>query len=191
MANKDAAFGLKPVRMLSGVSNFTRNEYPIASGATGPIFQGMLVIMDAGGGGDILPGTNTADDSVGVFNGCSYTDPTTKKKVFSNFYPGSIAASDIVAQVIDDPDTVFEIQCDGTLAQASVGANADTTSMTSGSTTTGKSSGEISATTASGSAQLRIIGISRDPDNSDQTSNNTNAYVIINEHAYKTTTGTK
>ena len=62
MANKDAAFGLKPVRMLSGVSNFTTNEYPIASGATGPIYQGMLVIMDAGGGGDILLGTNTADD---------------------------------------------------------------------------------------------------------------------------------
>ena len=76
MANKDAAFGLKPVRMLSGVSNFTTNEYVIASGATGPIFQGMLVIMDAGGGGDILPGTNTAEDSIGVFQGCSYTDPT-------------------------------------------------------------------------------------------------------------------
>ena len=191
MANKDAAFGLKPVRMLSGVSNFTTNEYVIASGATGPIFQGMLVIMDAGGGGDIIPGTNTADDSVGVFQGCSFTDPTSGKPTFKNFYPGSITASDIVAQVYDDPKIVYEVQCDGTLAQASVGANADTTSMTAGSTVTGKSSGEISATTASGTAQLRIIGISRDPDNNDQASNNTNAYVLINEHAYSQTTGTK
>ena len=78
-------FGLKPVRMLSGVSNFTTNEYVIASGATGPIFQGMLVIMDAGGGGDILPGTNTADDSVGVFQGCSYTDPTSGKPTLRTF----------------------------------------------------------------------------------------------------------
>ena len=191
MANKDAAFGLKPVRSLGGVANFTTNEYVIASGATGPIFYGTPVIMDANGGGDIVPAATSSTDIVGVFGGCSYTDPTSGKPVFSNYYPGSIAASDIVAQIYDDPRTVFEIQCDGTIAQASVGANADTTSTASGSTTTGKSIAEISATTASGTAQLRIIGISKDPDNSDQTAANANVYVLINEHAYTQTTGTK
>lgn len=191
MANIDGAFGLKPVRRLGGVANFTTNEYVIASGATGPIYQGSPVIMDANGGGDIIVAAAGASDIVGVFGGCSYTDPTSGKPVFSNFYPGSIAASDIVAQIYDDPKQVFEVQCDGTIAQASVGANADMTSIDSGSSTTGKSSAEISATTASGTAQLRVIGMSKDPDNDDQTAANGNVYVLINEHAYTQTTGTK
>lgn len=191
MANKDAAFGLKPVRRLGGVANFSANEYVIASGATGPIYYGTPVIMDAAGGGDILPAATGATDIVGVFGGCNYTDPTTGKPTWSNYYPGSIAASDIVAQIYDDPKQVFEIQSDGTVTQADVGANADMTSIDSGSSTTGKSSAEISATTASGTAQLRIIGLSKDPDNSDTSAANGNVYVYINEHAYSQTTGTK
>ena len=191
MANKDAAFGLKPVRRLGGVANFSANEYVIASGATGPIYQGSPVIMDAAGGGDIIVAATGATDIVGVFGGCSYTDPTTGKPTWSNYYPGSIAASDIVAEIYDDPKIVFEIQSDGTVTQADVGANADMTSIDSGSSTTGKSSAEISATTASGTAELRIIGLSKDPDNSDTSAANGNVYVLINEHAYTQTTGTK
>jgi|TARA_R100001460_G_scaffold7521_1_gene19042 hypothetical protein len=188
MANNDFAFGLRPVRTLGGTANFTANEYTIPSGASNAIFQGSLVIMHADGDIDIAAGSSA--DIVGVFNGCFYTDPTTKKPTFSNFYPGSIAASDIVAQVYDDPRIVFEVQCDGTLAATAVGENADTTSTTSGSTVTGLSSTEISSTTGASTAQLRIIGISKDPDNSDTGSANTNAYVLINEHAYTQTAGT-
>jgi len=32
---------------------------------------------------------------------------TTKKPTYSNYYPGSVNASDITAFVIDDPDAVF------------------------------------------------------------------------------------
>ena len=188
MANKDFAFGLKPVRTLGGTSNFTANEYTIPSGASNAIYQGSLVIMTAAGDIDIA--ASSSADVVGVFNGCFYTDPTTGKPTHSNYYPGSIAASDIVAQVYDDPRIVFEVQCDGTLADTAVGANADTTSTTSGSTTTGISSTEISATVGAATAQLRIIGISKDPDNSDTSAANTNAYVLINEHAYTQTAGT-
>ena len=188
MANKDFAFGLKPVRTLGGTSNFTANEYTIPSGASNAIYQGSLVIMTAAGDIDIA--ASSSADVVGVFNGCFYTDPTTGKPTHSNYYPGSIAASDIVAQVYDEPRIVFEVQCDGTLADTAVGANADTTSTTSGSTTTGISSTEISATVGAATAQLRIIGISKDPDNSDTSAANTNAYVLINEHAYTQTAGT-
>lgn len=191
MANQDAAFGLKPVRHLGGVANFTTNEYVIASGATGPIYYGSPVIMDGSGGGDILVAATGATDIVGVFGGCSYTDPTTGKPTWSNYYPGSIAASDIVAQIYDDPKIVFEIQSAGTATQADVGANADMTTIDSGSSTTGKSSAEISGTTAAATAQLRIIGLSKDPDNSDTSAANGNVYVLINEHAYTQTTGTK
>ena len=188
MANKDFAFGLKPVRTMGGVANFTANEYTIPSGASNAIYQGSLVIMTAAGNIDIA--ASSSADIVGVFNGCFYTDPTTGMPTHSNFYPGSIAASDIVAQVYDDPRIVFEVQCDGTLADTAVGENADTTSTTSGSTVTGLSSTEISSSTGASTAQLRIIGISKDPDNSDTSAANTNAYVLINEHAYTQTAGT-
>ena len=49
MANKDFAFGLRPVRTLGGTANFTANEYTIPSGASNAIYQGSLVIMHADG----------------------------------------------------------------------------------------------------------------------------------------------
>ncbi len=39
------------------------------------------------------------------------------------------------------------------------------------------------------SAQLRIVGVSKDPDNSDLGSANTNFVVMINEHSLKSETG--
>ena len=44
MANKDAAFGLRPARMMNGSAFMNQqNRYRIASGATTAIFQGDLV----------------------------------------------------------------------------------------------------------------------------------------------------
>ena len=188
MANIDAAFGLRPVRQLGSMPfNNATNEYLIASGTTGPIFQGSLVIMiDTGG---VIIGTATAIDSVGVFNGCFYTDPTSKKPTWSNYYPGSITASDIVAFVFDDPDLTFEIQSAGTIGTTAIGNNADTEGVT-GSTINGQSTMELSGTVAATTAQMRIVGLSKDPDNSDVATANANWYVIFNEHAYKTTAGT-
>ena len=71
------------------------------------------------------------------------------------------------------------------MAANSVNANADTTSTGSGSTVTGRSIAEISSTVGTSTAQLRIIGYSKDPDNNDSSSANGNVYVLINEHAYR------
>ena len=46
-----------------------------------------------------------------------YTDPTTQKPTFRNSYPGSIAASDITAFVVDDPDAVFLMNADALCKQ--------------------------------------------------------------------------
>ena len=85
MANQDAAFGLRPVRMLNG-SPFSnaQNRYRIASGATGAIYQGDLVRLVTGGG--IVRYTSGDTGYIaGVFNGCFYTDPTSKKPTFKNY----------------------------------------------------------------------------------------------------------
>ncbi len=99
MANKDRAFGLRPVRVLSGEYYAGgQNKFTIASSYGTAIYQGDIVAavtagnierIAAGGSGYVL----------GVFNGCFYTDPNTSKPTWSNKYPASTAASDIVAFV--------------------------------------------------------------------------------------------
>ena len=186
MANNDGAFGLRPVRHLTG-GEIRTNEYAIAASATA-MYTGSIVIATAAGGCAI--GAANSTDILGVFTGCFYTDPTSSKPTWSRYWPNN-AASDAVAFVCDDPDVVYEVQTDGTVTDAAINANADTAG-TSGSTTTGVSTTELSSTiTGSGTAQLRIIGRSKDPDNTDTSAANSNWYVIINEHAYRQTGGTQ
>ena len=123
---------------------------------------------------------------VGVFNGCQYTDPTTSEQVFSNFYPASTNASDIIAFIIDDPNVVFEIQADDTFPVADLFGNFDIVYTSAGSTITGISGAELDvATGATGtSLPLKAIDISGDPENSDVASANTNVLVVIQNHIF-------
>ena len=185
MANKDASFGCKPVRMMGGAPySGGQSRYRIASGATTPIFQGDLVTQLTAG----VLGRHAASGTVpvvGVFNGVSYTDPTSGEQTFKNHYPGSIAASDIVANVIDDPNVVFEIQSDEAFPVADLFGNFDIVEQsTVGSTLSGKSNTELDTSTGATTATLplKAIDISQDPDNSDVASANTNVLCVIQNH---------
>jgi hypothetical protein len=184
MANKDASFGLKPVRMMGG-SPYSggQSRYRIAANYGTNIFQGDLVMQVTGGGIEIHADGGTVP-IVGVFNGCMFTDPTTSEQVFSNHYPASTNASDIIAFVHDDPDTVFEIQADDTFPVADLFGNFDIVYTNSGSTTTGISGAELDVTTGATSTNLplKAIDISQDPENSDVGSANTNVLVVIQNH---------
>jgi len=184
MANKDASFGLKPVRMMGG-SPYSggQSRYRIAANYGTSIFQGDLVMQVTGGGIEIHADGGTVP-IVGVFNGCMYTDPTTSEQVFSNHYPASTNASDIIAFVHDDPQTVFEIQADDTFPVADLFGNFDIVYTNSGSTTTGISGAELDVTTGATSTNLplKAIDISQDPENSDVGSANTNVLVVIQNH---------
>jgi hypothetical protein len=184
MANKDASFGLKPVRMMGG-SPYSggQSRYRIAANYGTNIFQGDLVAQVTGGGIELHADGGTVP-IVGVFNGCMFTDPTTSEQVFSNFYPASTNASDIIAFVHDDPNTVFEIQADDTFPVADLFGNFDIVYTNSGSTTTGISGAELDVTTGATSTNLplKAIDISQDPENSDVASANTNVLVVIQNH---------
>ena len=184
MANKDASFGLKPVKMMGG-SPYSggQSRYRIAANYGTSIFQGDLVMQVTGGGIEIHADGGTVP-IVGVFNGCMYTDPTTSDQVFSNFYPASTNASDIIAFVHDDPNTVFEIQADDTFPVADLFGNFDIVYTNSGSTTTGISGAELDVTTGATTTNLplKAIDISQDPENSDVGSANTNVLVVIQNH---------
>ena len=184
MANKDASFGLKPVKMMGG-SPYSggQSRYRIAANYGTSIFQGDLVMQVTGGGIEIHADGGTVP-IVGVFNGCMYTDPTTSEQVFSNHYPASTNASDIIAFVHDDPNTVFEIQADDTFPVADLFGNFDIVYTNSGSTTTGISGAELDVTTGATTTNLplKAIDISQDPENSDVASANTNVLVVIQNH---------
>ena len=184
MANKDASFGLKPVKMMGGSAySGGQSRYRIAANYGTSIFQGDLVMQVTGGGIEIHADGGTVP-IVGVFNGCMYTDPTTSEQVFSNYYPASTNASDIIAFVHDDPNTVFEIQADDTFPVADLFGNFDIVYTNSGSTTTGISGAELDVTTGATTTNLplKAIDISQDPENSDVASANTNVLVVIQNH---------
>jgi hypothetical protein len=190
MANVLEKFGLRPSRQLNG-SPFinAQNRYRIAANNTTAIFQGDLVIpTTAGTITRYVAGTSTA--VVGVFNGCFYTDPTTQKPTWKNYYPSSTNASDIVAFVVDGPDTVFEINANLSFVVADLFQNYSVTNV-SGSTQTGISQVQLDVAT-SGTAStfvVQAIDISQNPLNSDLLVSNANIMVRISNHFYNQGTG--
>ena len=184
MANQDAAFGMRPVRMIGG-GPFTggQSRYRIAANYGTSIFQGDMVAQVTGGTVEVHADGGTVP-IVGVFNGCSFTDPTTGEQKFSNFYPASTNASDIIAFIVDDPNVVFEVQSDDTFPVADLFGNFDIIDTNSGSTTTGISGVELDLSTGATTTTLplKAIDISQDPDNSDLSTSNTNVLVVIQNH---------
>jgi len=183
MANKDAAFGFRPTRHLSG-GQMRTEEYAIAANYGSDIFTGQVVEAVAGGGIEQAAAGDT--QQLGVFGGVFYTDPTTSKPTYSAYYPASTNASDIVAYVYADPDIVFEAQHDGTGTAAMNHSAMDFTGV-AGSTTTGQSTSELDTSTSGTGAGFKQIGISKDPENSDTGAANANAYCVFStgEHVYK------
>ena len=183
MANLDAPFGLRPAR--TSISSQQQNRYRIAANYNTSIFQGDLVAMVTGGGIERVAAGGSGF-ILGVFNGCEYTDPTTGKPTFSNHYPASTNASDIIANVIDDPNAVFEIQADAAFPVTDLAGNYDILA-TAGDTTSGTSRIELEVGTADSTVAtlpLKAIDISQDPENSDASSANTNVIVRINNHLF-------
>jgi len=187
MANKDAAFGFKPTRHLTG-GKIRSEEYAIAANHGTSIFNGQVVEAVAAGGIEQAAAGDT--QQLGVFGGCFFTDPSSSKPTFKAFYPASTNASDIVATVYADPYIVYEAQHDGTGTAAMNNSCFDFTG-TSGSTLSGQSTSEIDTDTTGTTGGFKQIGISKDPENSDTSSANANAYVVFNtgEHVFKLTTG--
>jgi hypothetical protein len=188
MANKDAAFGLRPIgKVGQNRDNGGLSEYSIAANDTSTIYFNDPVKATAAGTIDVA---GAGGDLLGSLNGVFYTDPTTKKPTWANHY-SQVNAADIVAFVSDDPYERFEIQSNGTnaITQASVFFNYDI-AYTAGDSANYVSKVELNeATGVSTAAQLRLLGFSKDPDNSDIGSANVNMVVSINEHFLKSTTG--
>ena len=161
----DAPYGFKPVNLIGGqvFAGSTRN-LPIAYNYNTNIFYGDFVQITSGYV-TLLANTIAGAAAVGVFLGCYYTNPTTKQRLFSQYYPANTPAGDITAIVCDDPDTVFKtavVTAAGTATIASatsilVGQNLAGNTST-GSITTGNSAGGVVTATAS-TGNFRVMGL--------------------------------
>jgi len=155
MSATSAPRGLKPIGLLGGMpfAGSTR-EFLIKSGYATAIFNGDVVgLADTANSTDdgylVREAVASEVNPIGVFLGCSYTDPNTGQLTFNQYYPGSIAASDIKAVVSANPFTLYEVQADDAIAQTQLGMTADLVQTQAGSTVTGNSGIQLDASTAS------------------------------------------
>ena len=105
-----APYGLLPQNLIGGqVFAGSTRMYNIQYGYATSIFYGDFVVLSRGFATRASVSTGTGlNQTVGIFLGCTYTNPTTKQKLFSQYWPASTAAGDCQAYVLDDPDAVFK-----------------------------------------------------------------------------------
>ena len=165
MSATNAPFGLRPAYHPSGLDRATALADGILSTYSTSILKGQPVKLDTSG---VIQVAAAGDAFLGAFSGVEFTDTTGRRRV-SNYWPASTAyqTGSCIAYYYDDPNIVYEIQADGSLAQTSVGAESDLSATTAGSTTTGLSQCTISTSVvAAGSgAQMRIINLAPYPGN--------------------------
>ena len=164
-----APYGFLPINLIGGqVFAGSTRMYPIQYGYATDIFYGDFVKVVRGSLTRVSIGAATNSNAVtGVFFGCSYTDPVTKDKRFSQYWPASTLAGDAVAYVVDDPDAVFKaaVCSSGTTmasgAYAMIGTNLSAINNT-GNANTGNSKNAILAPTATPVTSilpLRCVGV--------------------------------
>ena len=160
--------GAEPVGTLSASGSYTGKvrHYKIASNDSTAIFYGDFVKMTSAGVVTLDTGTATLTP-IGVFMGCSYTDPNTNQLTFSQYYPASTVASDIDAYVLNDPFVEMRMQGDATLAQTALGNNASVV-QTAGSSSIGRSRNAFDSSSIATTATLplKLIEFVDGPDSS-------------------------
>jgi len=164
-----APYGLLPQNLIGGqVFAGSTRMYNIQYGYATNIFYGDFVVLSRGFATRASVSTGSSlNQTVGIFLGCTYTNPTTKQKLFSQYWPASTAAGDCQAYVFDDPDAVFKaVVCSsGTTvasgAMAMIGTNLSAINNT-GSVNTGNSANAVLAPTATPvttTLPLRMVGL--------------------------------
>ena len=154
MSSTAAPFGLRPIGKLDSGSLDVFRQYPIKSGESTAIVHGEVVhLVNASNASTVAKQTATGNNSsnidmLGVFIGCRYTDPNSGNLTFSQIWPASTVASDAMAYVVDDPNTLFTIQADDAFANTRdiYGKNAGLV-QTAGNTTLGISRVSLDAST--------------------------------------------
>lgn len=161
MSATSASYGFIPSRHPSG--QIRENPYPISAAYSTQLNKYQPVILNTNG--TVIVGA-AASDLLGVFMGCEYTDAKGKRCVSQSWPTGGVVgATNIVAYVCDDKETVYSVQADGSLASTAIGDQADLTNISAQGS--GISQCTLSSTLVGAAAQgqFRIIDKDRAVDN--------------------------
>ena len=165
MSSTNAPFGLRPSFHPTGLDRAVALTDGIASAYASNILKGQPVALNTSG--NIVAAT-AGSAYQGAFAGVQWTDTTGRVRV-SNYWPANTAyvAGSCIAYYYSDPNIVYDIQADGSLAQTSIGDQANFSNITAGSTTTGLSQCTISTSLVGTSAvgDLRIVNLTPGVDN--------------------------
>jgi hypothetical protein len=165
MSSTNAPFGLRPSFHPTGLDRAVALTDGIASAYSSNILKGQPVALNTSG---VLIAATAGSAYQGAFAGVQFTDTTGRVRV-SNFWPASTAyiAGSCIAYYYSDPNIVYDIQADGSLAQTSIGDQANFSAITAGSSTTGLSQCTMSSSLVGSGAvgDLRIINLSPGVDN--------------------------
>ena len=182
MANQSTTgFGLRPLRNVhQGDHNAGLGEWKIAASSTA-IDHHDLVLLAATGYVTVATAGKAVLNALGSLNGTFYTDPTTSKPTWSNWAPSN-AATDMIALVNDNPQTMFEMRTTLTsLTQANAGNTAPIVD-TAGSGAPNYISGFTFGTVTTVVNQIKLLGLTRDPNNQDVSVAGSVWRVMISNH---------
>ena len=182
MANQSTTgFGLRPIRKVGqNDDNAGLGEWLIAA-SSAVMYHHDMVQLTADG--VLLASTVSTANNVGSLNGVFYTDADTSKPTWANYSKASNTATDIKGLVNQDPQQMFEIRtASATPGAASIGGTAPIVATASGGAPNFISGFTMSGTVGTSADQLKIIGISRDPNNQDTSAAGCVYRVMIDEH---------
>ena len=174
MAAVAAPYGLRAVNHLGGTpyAGSTR-MYPIATGTATNIYYGDVVNVQATGfltqnttTGAVGAGTQFVAGTVGVFVGCTFSDPISGNVTFRQNWPTGTVTADALAYVVDDPAAIFQVQANATVAAAALGSCCSIIAQatTTGNLLSGNSVTPVNAATLSVNQDaFKIVGFVDSP----------------------------
>ena len=164
MSATSAPFGFRPAYHPTGLDRATVLANGIASAYNTGILKGQPVALDTNG--NIIIAT-AGSAFIGVFAGVEYTDVSGRRQI-NNQWLASTAfqTGSCIAYFYQEQTIVYEVQSNATLAQTSIGDQANMASATAGSTTTGLSQAMLGTVVGAASqGDFRIIDLAPYIDN--------------------------
>jgi hypothetical protein len=164
MSSTSAPFGFRPVYHPSGLDRAVALAGGCASTYGTAIFKNQPVALDTNG--NIIVAT-AGSAFQGSFAGVEWTDVSGRRQISNQWIAGtSYQTGSCIAYYYSDPIIVYEVQSTATLAQTSIGDQANMSSATAGSTFTGLSAAMLGTVVgASSQGDYRIIDIAPYADN--------------------------
>lgn len=170
MANTSAPFGFRQVSGTGSAPTYEQVAMAIASSNTTAIYYGDAVVPVTGSAtGYIKQATASTVALAGIFYGCQYLSTSQKRTVWSNYWPGSDAAGDVTAYVVNDPNAKFVVQAGGTnVGFSKIGQNIQL-NVGTGNSASGISGMYVESPATTATLPFRVVDVVSQPPGSNGT----------------------